>query len=54
MAKNTIQIDNNNNIKDLWLGDSWFVSVQTEVQVAEFGYFIGIIKTVYSFMQGNS
>ena len=53
MVKNTIQINNDNDIKDLWLGDSWFGSVWTVVQVTEFGHFIGIVKTAHSFIQRN-
>ena len=49
-AKETVQNNNNDNdIKNLWMGDSWFGSVKTAVQVAEYGNFIGIVKTAHSF-----
>ena len=50
LAKETVRNNNNNNnIKNLWMGDSWFGSVKTAVQVAEYGNFIGIVKTAHSF-----
>ena len=52
MSKNTTRTINDiddNGVKNLWLGDSWFASVKTTIQLAPYGNFIGIVKTAHSF-----
>ena len=33
---------------ETWLGNAWFASVQTAIQVSEFGHFIGPVKCSHS------
>ena len=52
MAKATVRNnihDCDDAVKNMWIGDSWFASVKTAVEIAPFGNFIGIVKTAHSF-----
>ena len=50
MAKATSRNDTlGEGIENVFLGDSWFASVRTAVNLAPHGHFIGIVKTAHSF-----
>ena len=41
-------VNSNNLLKETWLGDSWFSSVPAAVGVAEYGHYIGVLKTAHA------
>ena len=50
MAKATGRNDDlKEGVENVFLGDSWFASVRTALNLAPHRYFIGIVKTAHSF-----